>query len=265
METINCIIMLIYMAPVLGLIAFLVGFKITGMKGRSYLTLNANEKVDGSTVIEILNKYKPYIYQDNCLKLDIKFIFYEFICQEDKMILIYRPVWTDEIHPNPLVHNLYKFFRWIFYGSIKDIEFIEIVIDRKTGDILSFSFETLAESASIEMPKHCFTEIIKRGKKFYNITKNNEITKVPFEDFHCILQVKTWNHLLYIEENPKGQKFDCILKPLTNWLYRKYAIARRSSGRYKTKQNKYVKYLVSILLMIIFGIGFPIVLYFVLC
>jgi len=256
--------MLIYIGPILGFIGFLVGLKLTGMASRSYVVLDANTEVNGKQVIDILEKYKPIIYQTDDIKMDIEFFFYEFVEKKDKLVLIYRPLWKDEIHPIPIIHNLYKYFRMIFYGSVKDIEFVEIFVDKLTGDILSFSFENLTEGSPIEAPEHMFTDIVKKGKKFYNKTKNDEIVIVPFENSRVILQVKTWNHLLCINENPQGQKYDRPLKPLTNWDYRKYSITRRSSGHIKTKLIKWLDLTVSFSLMLILGVGIPLLLFFLL-
>ena len=264
LETMNLIAMIVFIGPILGLIAFLAGLKLTGMKRRNYSVLETNDVVNGKKVIRIIEKYKPIIYQTENIKKDVQFIFYELIEQKDKLVLIYRPVWDDEIHPNPIIHSLYKYFRWIFYGSIKDIEFIEIFIDKKTSEVLSFSFETLTEGSPIEFPEHEFTEIEKKEEKYYHKTKDYELAYVPFEDSRCILQVTTWNHLLCITENPQGKKFDLPLVPLTNWQFQKYSITRRSSGSVRTKTKKWVKYFVSFSSLIVFGIGFPLLLFFLL-
>ena len=143
----NLIAMLVFIGPTLGLIAFLVGLKLTGMERRNYSVLKTNDIVNGKKVIEIIEKYKPIIYQTENIKKGIQFIFYELIEQKNELVIIYRPVWSDEIHPNPLIHSLYKYYRWIYYGSTKDIEFIEIFIDKKTGEVVSFSYETQTEEA----------------------------------------------------------------------------------------------------------------------
>lgn len=261
MEKIQLILLLIFIWVLLGILAFFVGLKITSTKGRDYSTLRPTDKVNGQKVLAILEKYKPIIYQKEEIEKEIQFIFYECVEQKDRLVLIYRPVWEDEIHPNPIINQLYKFFRWFYYGSIKDIEFIEIFIDKKTGELLSFSFETFVEDSSIETPRHEFTIIVKQNKVFYNKTKNEPVT-VPFDGSSCILQVITWNHLFSIPKNPEGQKFDCPLKLLTNQRYKKYAISRRSSGLVKTQANKKLTYLVSISLSIFFGFILPAFLYF---
>jgi hypothetical protein len=256
--------MLIYIGPILGTIALILGFKLTGMKGRNYSVLQPDAVVNGQKIIDILEKYKPIIYQTENIKIEVEYFLYEFVEQEDKLVLLYRPLWRDEIHPNKVIHHLYKYFREIYYGSVKDIEFIEIFVDKKTGDILSFSFETLTPGTHLRKPGHEFTNIVKKGDKFYNQTKNDELVSAPFEGSRCVLQVKTWNHLLCINENPEGKKFDLPLKYLTNWQYRKYAFSRRSSGFIKTPLNKNVKYYVSISLTLFFGLLLPLMLYFLL-
>lgn len=261
METTNVIAIVVFIGPTLGLIAFLTGLKLTGMERRNYSVLKISDRVNGKKAIEIIEKYKPIIHQTENIKKDIQFIFYELIEQKSKLVLIYRPVWDDEIHPNPIIHRLYKYFRWIFYGSIKDIEFIEIYIDKKTGEVVSFNYETQTEGSTIEAPGHEFTEIEKKGEKYYNKTKDQELGYNPFEEYRCILQVKTWNHLLSITEKPQGKKFDSPVIPLTNWLFRKYSISRRSAGYVRSKTKKWVKYFVSFSSLIVFGIGFPLLLY----
>ncbi|MBD3193284.1 MAG: hypothetical protein GF308_21800 [Candidatus Heimdallarchaeota archaeon] len=261
METIQLILLLIFLGVLLGTLAFLIGVKITGSKGRDYSTLRPTDEVNGQNVLEIIKKYKPIIYQKEDIKNEIKFIFYEFVEQKNTLVLIYRPVWEDEIHPNPIINQFYKIFRWFYYGSIKDIEFIEIFIDKKMGELLSFSFETLAEGSSIEAPKHELTTLVKQNKAFFNKNKNKPVF-VPFDGSRCILQVITWNHLFAIPKNLEGEGFDCPLKPLTEQHFRKYAISRRSSGLVKTRANKKIAYIVSISLSIIFGLIIPLFLYF---
>ncbi len=264
MEITNVIAIVVFIGPTLGIIAFLIGMKLTGMERRNYSVRKSSDIVNGKKAIEIVEKYKPIIYQTDNIEKDIQFLFYELVEQKEKIVLIYRPVWNDEIHPNPIIHSLYKYFRWIFYGSVKDIEFIEIYIDKKTGEVESFNYETLTEGSTIEAPEHEFTEIEKKGEKYYNKTKGKELGYSPFEEYRCILQVKTWNHLLSITEKPQGKKFDSPVTPLTNWLFRKYSISRRSTGYIRTKSKKWVKYMVSFVLLIVFGIGFPLVLYSIL-
>jgi len=264
LDTDNLIALVVFIGPLLGLISFLAGIKLTGMKRRNYSVLNPNDVVNGKKVIKIIEEYKPIIYQTENIKKDIQFIFYELVEQKDKLVLIYRPLWNDEIHPNLLIHLLYKFFRWFFYGSTRDIEFVELFIDKKSGKVLSFSFESLTEGSSIKAPGHEFIEIEKKGSKYYNKTKNEVLDYEPIENSRCILQVKTWNHLLTLTGKPKGKKFDIPLEPLTNWKYQRYSISRRSSGYIKTKTKKWVKYFVSIFSLIIFGTGFPLLLFFLL-
>jgi len=264
LETDNLIAIVVFIGPLLGLISFLLGLKLTGMKRRNYSVLNPDDVLNGIKVIEIIEKYKPIIYQTENIKKDIQFFFYELVEHKDHLILIYRPVWDDEIHPNLSIHLMYKFFRWFFYGSIRDIEFVELFIDKKSGEVLSFSFESLTEGSSLKAPGHEFIEIEKNGKKYYNKTKNEVLDYEPFKKSRCIVQVKTWNHLLTITGKPKGKKFDIPLIPLTNWQYQKHSISRRSSGFVKTKSKKWVKYFASFFSLLIFGIGFPLLLFFLL-
>ncbi len=263
-EVTSVIAIVVFIGPTLGLIAFLIGMKLTGMERRNYSVCKTSDIVNGKKVMEIVEKYKPIIYQTENIKKDIQLLFYELVEQKEKIVLIYRPVWDDEIHPNPIIHSLYKYFRWIFYGSVKDIEFIEIYIDKKTGEVEAFNYETLAEGSTIEAPSHEFTEIERKGEKYYNKTKDIELSYSPFEGWRCILQVKTWNHLLSITEKPEGKKYDLPVMPLTNWQFRKYSISRRSAGYVRTKSKKWVKYFVSFASLIVFGIGFPLLLYLLL-
>ena len=264
LETNVLILLLIFLGIVLGFQAFLIGLKLTSNISRDYSTLNPNDEINGQKVLEIVEKYKPIFYQEEHIKKDIQLIFYEAIDQKENLVLIYRPLWKDEIHPNFFLNLIYKYYRWYYYNSIKDIEFVEMVIDKQTGDIQSFSFEALAEGSSINAPKHEFTNIIKKGEDFLCTTKNNALIDVLLEKAHIVFQVNTWNHLLLLGNKPDGKKFDSFLYPLTNKLYRRSAISRRSSGYIKTKTNRTLTILTSFSLLIIFGVALPIVLYYLL-
>lgn len=264
LETITLIILLICLGLVLGIEAFLLGLKLTSYKKRDYPLLNPDDVIIGQSVLSILEIYKPIFYQQAQIKKSIKFIFYEAIDQNDNLVLIYRPFWDDEIHPNFILNLAYKNYRLYYYGSIRDIEFVEMFIDKKTGVLQSFSFEALAQGSSINTPQHEFAHIIKRGQKYYNATKNNELVEVLFEKKQIVFQITTWNHLLALANEPIGEKINASLKPLTDKLYKKYAISRRSSGFIKTEENRKLTLSLSISLMAIFGLILPIVLYFLL-
>jgi hypothetical protein len=245
-----------------GILAFLIGLRITRKQDRNYSVLISTEEIAGQKIIDIAEKYRPIFYQSETIKYEIEFIFFEIIEKNDKLILIYRPVWPDEKHPNPIFHFLYKFFRWFYYGSVKDIEFVELVISKRTGEILSFSFEKLAHDSALTTPEHEFTTIVRKGNYFYNETKNNKLTAVQLSDSHIVLQVTTWNHLLNITKKAEGKKFNPPLQTLNDQQFRNYAISRRSSGYIKAKTNKRKTYFVSFLFLIFFGICIPTALYF---
>ncbi len=212
---------------------------LSGRRKRPYLVAPNGGYVDlkdGKIDIETLAKqYQPILYQLEGLRgYDPEKILYEVIDKDIVIVINYYNFWKNEIHPQVIIHYLYCIFRFIRYGSCADIEFVQIIIDKNSGEIL----EVNAESDSHNNPDTFFSDHIKfkikKTDDLYELFLDSKFIKnvsLPREENRIKILVITWNHVYGFYEEQKSVCFpDLPLYYLSPQLYAKYRIGRRSKG-----------------------------------
>ncbi|MBN1330900.1 MAG: hypothetical protein JXA54_15620 [Candidatus Heimdallarchaeota archaeon] len=255
MEKYLLIIILIGFSIIAFLIGYILGLSTTGYNRRTYHYLRLYNKINETTIEQLAMKFKPIIYQrDEHVPSPYK-ISYEIIEKLSKYIIIYRIFWKNEILPNRLLHYLYAFYRFFYYGSIQDIEFLEIHLSKENHTIDEIHFETLNEKSKPNIPLHEYVTLLNYQNNFVYKTKNStrQIDFSFIENQQIQLQVASWNHLLTISKSPEGKRYDLPLDYLEEDVYQKYKICRRSSGEISTQYSGFVSNFISMIMALLFS------------
>lgn len=192
-------------------------------------------KGNPSKIREIVKEYQPIIYQKRILKgYAPSFMLYEAIDRKEEVMINYYTCWKDEIHPFIIIHFLYKIFRILYYGSSYDIEFITLIIDKSSGEILKLEME----SDSHNNPHTFFSDHIKLSLEknkdnYYDLKIKNKFAgkiHLPKQDNRVKIEAITWNHVygIYKEGEDYLEFKEIPLVYLTDKLYKKYRIFLRS-------------------------------------
>lgn len=244
------------------LIGYTLGLSFMGHNRRSYYHLRLQDKINNDTIEQLATRFKPIIFQkDEHAPTPYK-IAYEIIEKPSKIILIYRIFWKNEILPNRFLHYLYAFFRFFYYGSIEDIEFLEIILNKDNLTIEEIHFETLKENSDPRIPFHEYVSLVKSQDNFvYKTESSTRQIDFPFIVNQQIqLQVASWNHLLMISKSLEGKKYDLPLEYLYDNVYQRYKMCRRSSGVISSQYSRFASQFVSILFALLFS-ALPILFY----
>ena len=207
-------------------------------QGRSYEVLGDHMplSVAGRTanVRAFAETYAPEFYVDERLgPMRPDTLFYEVQSPETKLVFNYYLDWKDEVHPNPLAHALYRGFRSLVYGSPRDIEYVQVRVSFRTGQVTAFTFERdPSGNPDTPSPKHdVLTGSRKSDEEFFNIAVNGKshgVMPVKIKKNRLRLLVATWNHTYDFYTGDGVRMDDTPLQPLTDELYKKHFIARRS-------------------------------------
>jgi hypothetical protein len=237
---------LIFLSIIIILLNILISFGVTGenLPPRSSLSSESAITINGSviSVIEVANEYKPNIYVPQVYQ-NHPFIGYVFDVYEtqNSYIILYRIVWKDEDHPNPVLDVVYDYFRSWYYGSTFDIEPIIIEVSKSDAEILSVEFETEANNDSTAfIPSHLpvlLNNTIDGTGKFL-MEKSGSISEVTpnFDNqSHLVLTLLSWNHLFYLPTNNISlidyQLLGNSLIHMPRNYYSTHNLARRSALR----------------------------------
>jgi hypothetical protein len=173
-------------------------------------------------------------------------MWWEAIDAGDDIVLIYHPVWQDERHPVPLLHWIYYIYRAIVYGMpVRDIEYIQININRDDGSIQKIRYEgSTATSYDQPLTEHIHV-IIERsviGYREMARMQNNtfRVRNIQIAGPVLTFGVATWSHQLILLENGAGTYTIPISMPLehlTEENYTKHKLARRSQGDFVTQEG----------------------------
>lgn len=241
---------------VIFLLAVWLGLAATGFKSRDYTTLpeDAALRLGNETLTpeQLAARYQPHIYMDPATTSPPPVVmWYEIIDVSDHWVLVYFVEWEDEIHPNIYIHYLYSLFRAAYYGwPVKDIEFVQINVDKETGQIKRVRFETsmeddfdiaLAEHFLVYIDCHsddCFMRIT--DSKGSETVVEKSISLNLAQGRHLQLGVATWNHLMVLLEANDTQYtklIDFELRYLDDYTYRRDKYTRKSQGDYVTQES----------------------------
>jgi len=166
---------------------------------------------------------------------------YEVIPEPGHVMLLFYPVWADEQHPQPFLHATYAAYRRLRYGSVRDIEFVQLRLDRTTGALTELLFETAPGTPfSAAVVEHSRLRLIRDRAGLYAghlTTPDGEERRrapmaLPTRGPRLRLLVQTWNHLQRLPE-PREQDLrplEAALVPITLDFYKAFRLHRRSQG-----------------------------------
>lgn len=207
---------------------------------------------------ELVREFQPILYQPQHDKHIPKFMYYRTARKEDTLKITYYTVWDNERHPRYFFHVLYSFlFRKFYYGSIKDIEYIQIDVDLKTRDITDVRFEQASKpDYHVFFPFHRKNHLKRvpqpeEPASYENVFirffgQKNEfhgLIKPRFSGKRIHMAVTSWNHIynVYLEDLHKyikdlGDNFNTftslVLKKYDPKEFKKYKANRRSKGEF---------------------------------
>lgn len=226
----------------ISIIGFYFGLLLPLAKKRDYNTLSStsNLSLSGEDISaeELVRLYKPIILQTRSLRgPEPTKVFYELIPPfESYLHVIYRIVWPDEKHPNLIIHWLYRIFRRFYFGSIKDIEIVQLKINLKTGEIEEIKYETdSSNDPDVFRSDHAVAKLVKnsgteKSYKSYLNEKQMQDIQIDFKEKKPCIPVLTWNHVFTFtppREEPYLE-YDLPIEELPKEFFRKYRFDRRS-------------------------------------
>jgi len=211
---------------------------VSGKISRHYETISFTDSVviadKGLLLEEFGTKFAPAIVQPPDLGEEPEVCLFDVIDQDTTYLINYWISWRDEIHPNSIVDEIYRIFRHAYYGgkTTKDIEQIQILVSKKTGNVTNVQFRTGPHNKpDVFFPRRKLMVINKTDYGYMKIIGDTEQEIHPTFLFNSRvkLKVQTWNHLFKITED--GVPLDIPLLWMDGNLYRNLKITRRSGGK----------------------------------
>lgn len=199
---------------ILAIVVAVIIISVTGQHSKSYKHLSPEEKVMLAGALQrlgsIAGEYAPRISADRVKDLPDG-ILYEARSEGDGLRVAYFYGWPAEKHPNKLIHYLYLPWRLLYYGSARDIEYIEVEIGVEDGRVRNIRFEKPVSGAMGIITRHEKVDIAVEG------------ASAPG------LKVSSWNHLFEVlEGDAGGASLEAEPEYLDDITFRKYRIGRRS-------------------------------------
>ncbi len=243
---------------VLGLTGELLAAALTGRDQRTYTTWPADTTImSGEREVVLVNyaaRYAPVIRTNPAhLPPNVEHIWYQAVVRGDTVVLVYYLLWENELHPNPIVHRLYETYRWAVYGSVRDIEYIELHIDRNTGVVQRMRFETATDgdyNRQWTTHLYAYLDLNAAGNGYDYCILDHEgscqsdytlIDGVWDAGNRPVVGVMTWNHLYtLLPDDDYGaytHVIDAPLRYLTDDDFRDEKLARRSQGDLKVQTD----------------------------
>lgn len=218
---------------------------LTGRTARQYIALRPDQAVQigekTETVAGWAKTYLPLWSRDERqIKEPLQAVWYEVVESQATYDFVYRAVWEDETHPNAFLDVLYRFWRKAYYGSSRDIEFIELKVDKKNASIKSLQFESGKADGDWGW-KHIPHQM--PGEKIH--TENQT---------HPLLVIHTTNHLVRLQHGSESAAMvreTPEVHALDEAQYQMYKMARRSQGTHRSREPRLGSMLVA---GIVFGI-----------
>gem|GEM_PF-4612892 len=193
-------------------------------------------KIGGAdmSLAAIAARYQPILYLHKALDyMRPDRALYEAFEQEGMLYINYYVQWSDEIAPNKIYHMVYSQIRKVRYGSVTDIEFVEVGISLATGRVDSFSFEWDPDGRpNSPVPRHFIIMATRCSddRKFRVTAREKPAApfEIKFEADRPTILVPVWNHIYDFFRGPGVRLADPPLEPMTEQLYAKYWMAKRS-------------------------------------
>lgn len=198
-------------------------------------------------ILALVKEYQPILYQPKHDKYEPKFMYYRTRIRGNLLQITYYTVWDNERHPKFLLHIIYAFlFRKFYYGTIKDLEYIQIDIDLRTREMTDVRYEQPhKKNYHVILPFHRKRHLKlvpnpNKSEKFFlrfHGKKSDQfhgVIKPNFTQKRIHMAVASWNHIydLYLKEwDDRVKQFSgLILKKFDYKTYKKYKTHRRSKG-----------------------------------
>jgi hypothetical protein len=234
----------------------LCGITISGYLPRVYSVLQPEDAVflKGETIkaADLAAEYAPEFYVNPAFaQAPLQEVGFEVLDTAGQLNIIYRPQWADEFHPQTLKDIAYRSFRFLYYGlSTKDIEYIQLSIDKETGAVNQLQFESAAEGKNYNSPRqqHLVTTYEQRDNNVWRVVEDKAGKQlidepVPMRDIRPAdlrFTSTTWNHLLALTPTTtaKARKQEYSLTSFDADAFKSLKIARRSQGDIATRESK---------------------------
>ncbi|MFX0061796.1 MAG: hypothetical protein ACFFC7_06380 [Candidatus Hermodarchaeota archaeon] len=239
-----------------------------GLTGRSlppYSVLNPSDSINIGTetlsVEEIVQEYAPIVYQASNFSAGTpQKMFYELQVNDSEIIILYRSFWADENHPIVGLDILYDIFRELYYGSIADIEPIQLRLNTSTGEVKEIYFQMdPTHNYAAFVPQHNSVILRLVAHNNYSMTVQRELKGFvsPFwQEKRILLKVETWNHLFNLYNNESLEKYESLaLEPYTEELYWQFKSIRRIAGPVFTAPSDAPQILLLLILVVIVEIS----------
>jgi hypothetical protein len=250
-------LLLIIAGSLILVLSFWIAMAVTGFKARAYPILPENVPLmiggEEVTALELATRYQPQLYlRPETVTPPPVVMWYEIVDAPEAWVLIYYSEWENEIHPNRQLHYLYSIFRASFYGwPLKDIEYIQINVDKQDGHIRRIRFETtMAQEYDVTISHHfllflnCTAAYCDRTISSSNgdVVVLKDRISLPAEGQHRIqLGVATWNHLMVLLDDTNQRLYtepvNFELRYLDDDIYKRDKYARKSQGDYTTPES----------------------------
>jgi hypothetical protein len=218
----------------------------SGRVDRKYGVLDAFAQIEVAnmwyTVENLALEYQPIVCQDEDLRgpspIEVK---YEAVPRGDEILMIYHVYWENEIHPNPIVDFVYRLFRILYYGSTIDTEFVEIWVNKTTGNVSKVFFETeLSSNPKVFFPSHVLARVYRDTDATYVMQIRDKKVRIarPITDGrHLTIAVLTWNHEFKLYDCNGLPSYTPKLSMLTNDQYKIQRYVRRSAHTLKREKG----------------------------
>ncbi|MDR0860729.1 MAG: hypothetical protein LBO09_07320 [Candidatus Peribacteria bacterium] len=148
----------------IGIVSFMISAFLTGRIKRAYEILPFNHDIyikESIRLYDFAKQYQPLLYDDpqqNNPKL--LRTWYEVVENKETYDIIYSPCRENEKSSNWLHNTSYAIFRSVYYGyPLYDIESILVKVDKKSGDVIKYVFETPFN--------HYSNPLLKEGANFF--------------------------------------------------------------------------------------------------
>ncbi len=257
MDILVKIVLILFMLLVLIPAALLLAAFVTGRTRRGYPVLAEDAGVqvgqERLNVADLAARFAPIVKIHSANPTpDLLWIFYEVVDNpaHSAYDIVYYVVWENEIHPNPGLHRLYSAFRGPYYGyPLYDIEYVQVSVDRKTGQISGVMHEdSPGNDYFVTFSEHLVARYVRQaGGSYEKIVSDREGNEryrsggwpVSFAGTHPVLAAATWNHLsrLIFPNDPLyDREFTAPLRYLSEREYRRYKFVRKSQGDHRTHE-----------------------------
>jgi hypothetical protein len=243
---------------------------LTGRAGRDYDYLESGTvitlKGNPLSLEAMARAYQPQITMDSqYMPPNVVAIWYQAVSRDDAITFVYYLDWENEIHPQPVVHWLYEVYRRAVYGSEHDIEYVEITVDTRTGDVEKVRYETSpAGIYNRDVPVHLVAvlehntdwtgyQYTVRDRDSGELLSSDTVAGIWNAENPVTLAVFTWNHLYTLRsvgasDDHADVAIEAPLRYLTDAVFAQYQFARRSQGDVATAVDETGRHLLRFLI-----------------